>query len=204
VIRRLLAFLTWWWHPHLCFAHDGSARYFTRYYVFGGPRDWDELSRTDPPSRRWRLPFNVMLQRAHRSDDALQLHNHPWKWCLSLVLAGGYVEERRAERRCACHYPRCDHQLYGIERRVVKPWRLNLVRAEDFHRIELRESDCWSLVIAGRRVQDWGFWSRITHRYISWREQRLLLESQQESYWRGFTLARAAVHGMRRAEGDDP
>ncbi|MGN6103684.1 MAG: hypothetical protein ACTHU0_01140, partial [Kofleriaceae bacterium] len=47
---------------------------------------------------RIRIPgvcdFRPMLHRFHRPDVDQHLHNHPWKWAVSLILSGSYVEER--------------------------------------------------------------------------------------------------------------
>jgi hypothetical protein len=52
--------------------------YLTRCYLFGKDRTWG----------------NIYLHHFHSSDQGDELHNHPWVWGLSLVLAGGYYEER--------------------------------------------------------------------------------------------------------------
>lgn len=165
----------------------GGTVYMTRYFLLGGPRDpeapdseADEL----PRSRVWsRLPFNVYLHRFHRSDDDEALHNHPWKWALSLVLSGGYLEERKVndsgwkcsvEPSCECGDPD------WVTDRVVRPGRLNVLLSSTFHRVDLLSNESWSLFIAGPKTQSWGFWDRWTGRYTPWREYIEAKRAQDE------------------------
>lgn len=50
--------------------------------------------------RWWRIPrnaiFNIYYHVLESSDDDRALHDHPW-WSFSLVLSGGYLEERIRE-----------------------------------------------------------------------------------------------------------
>jgi hypothetical protein len=101
----------------------------------------------------------VFLHRFFRSDGDRELHNHPWKWAVSLVLAGGYREERLEDK-------------YGspIVERVLRPGRLNFIRGSTFHRVELldEERGAWSLFIAGPRPDagtTWGFLDTDTGRF---------------------------------------
>lgn len=91
----------------------------------------------------------VFLHCFLRGDNDRDLHNHPWKWALSVILTGGYVEERRDDAG-------------EVHRRTVRPGAVNLIRANDFHRVELLDDRCWTLFIAGPRLQQWGFWNRDT------------------------------------------
>ncbi len=91
----------------------------------------------------WRkhLP-GVYLHYFYRSDYERELHNHPWEWAVSLILAGGYIEIRQDEWR---------------ERR---PGETVILHEGTFHRVELCDevAGCWSLFIAGPRVAEpWGF-----------------------------------------------
>jgi hypothetical protein len=70
---------------------------------------------------------------------------------VSLVLTGGYIEERRMK----------DGSIACIE---VRPWTLNCLTANTYHRVDLikPEEGCWTLFLRGPRVQGWGFWNRET------------------------------------------
>ena len=134
--------------PRVIFDRDGLNPYLSRYYLLFRDRG-DEASR---------FPFNVFLHFFHRGDDDEALHNHPWKWSVSVILKGGYVEERRVGLR--------------IIRKVLRPGRINIIRADDYHRVDLLQPKrgAWSLFIAGPRTgKSWGFWDRDTRVYTPWR-----------------------------------
>lgn len=104
--------------------------------------------------RRWRLlgyraripfPVNLMLHRIVRPDEDRDPHDHPW-WFVSLLLRGGYVEDRFDSAR----------RLMSIRQRG--PWTLAKRAATDLHRIAfLPTGEAWTLVLAGRAKRDWGF-----------------------------------------------
>lgn len=143
--------------------YDGEGRspYLTRHYLIGAPkmpdgsRPFDEFGDMRP-SAIWSGRFGIYLHRFHRSDSDRELHNHPWRWSCSLVLAGGYVEERRSGDAV-------------ISRRVT-PGRFNWIGHDDFHRVDLIEKDAWTLFVVGPKVSSWGFWSRISRAFVPWRE----------------------------------
>jgi len=97
----------------------------------------------------------VYLNHFHRGDEDRELHNHPWHG-VSLILAGGYREERREGRI--------------VVARDYKPGDVNVICPDTFHRVDLLEADCWTLFATGPVVQSWGFWSRVTGDFTPWRE----------------------------------
>jgi hypothetical protein len=120
--------------------------YLTRCYLFGKDRAWG----------------NIYLHHFHSSDQGDELHNHPWEWGLSLILAGGYSEEFREG------YSERD---WWVNRREKNPGEVNMIRSGDFHRVDLHDEKkgAWSLFFAGPRTQDWGFWDRHTKAFKDWR-----------------------------------
>lgn len=106
---------------------------------------------------------SVFLHHFCQSDLDRDLHNHPWGTSVSLILAGGYTEERRV----------IDDE--GLADEVVtqsfKPGSLNVIRKDDYHRVTLHDpkGGCWSLFFAGERLQDWGFWVREKQRHVPWK-----------------------------------
>jgi len=100
--------------------------------------------------------WGLYLHCFHRSDDDGALHNHPWRWAVSLVLKGGYSEERRVGDM--------------VVRRRVEPWTINFLTHDTFHRVDLVRGDAWTLFLVGPVVQSWGFWDRDTKKYTPWRE----------------------------------
>lgn len=117
-----------------------TAPYLTRYYLFGADRKWG----------------NIYLHHFHDSDKGPELHNHPWVWSFGMILTGGYHEERRASDD-------------SVVQRTVKPGKLNYITNKVFHRVDLIESDAWTIFFAGPRTQEWGFWDRNTKQFRDWR-----------------------------------
>lgn len=118
--------------------------YLTRYYLFGADRTFG----------------NIFLHHFHQSDsDAgtdgeLLLHNHPWPFSFSLILSGGYSEERL--------------QTDGsITRKEFKAGSFNYLNNQHFHRVDLIGESGWSLFFTGWRSKkrSWGFWDRVTKKY---------------------------------------
>lgn len=87
----------------------------------------------------------IYLHKFFRGDMDRNLHNHPWRWSFSLILTGGYDEER----------------LKGntVVTRRMNPGRFNLLTGKTFHRISLVDEGygAWTLFCSGEKVKDWGF-----------------------------------------------
>ena len=103
----------------------------------------------------------LFLHYFFRGDDDVEHHNHPWFWSCSLILAGGYIEERLTDE--------------GVIRRHVKPGRLNIIRQNDFHRVRVFGSRPWTLFLAGKRCElpeeeAWGFKHPASQQYTPWRK----------------------------------
>ena len=94
--------------------------YFDRFYVFRSEK------------------FAILIHKFYSSDQ--YLHDHPW-WNLSLVLSGGYNEER-----------------FDGSVRTYKPGSFTFRQAEVFHRIAKINNPgaTWSLFITGPRKRTWG------------------------------------------------
>lgn len=95
-----------------------------------------------------------MLHRFHRPDGDRAHHNHPWRWAFSIILRGGYSEERRVDD---------ESELYGkAETAIRRVRRFNFLSGSDFHRVtELHGPETWTLFVTGPRVQGWGFLERL-------------------------------------------
>lgn len=128
---------------------EGGAVYLERYRVLG----W-------MPGSRWRGP-SVYLHRFRLTDQDLALHNHPWPWAVSLVLAGGYTEQRLGSL----------HGLPACKWRRLKPGRLNVLGPDDYHRVaDLHGAETWTLFCVWPRTRSWGFWLPIRG-HVPWRER---------------------------------
>lgn len=148
--------------PRVIYDRAGKSPYLSRYYLFGGPTmaDGSWPFERDGAMRAGALwptrAFGLYLHKFHRGDDDMQLHNHPWRAAVSIILAGGYREERRVGDR--------------VVARSVWPGSVNVILADDFHRVDLFERDAWSLFLAGPKFQGWGFWDRENGSFVPWRE----------------------------------
>jgi hypothetical protein len=129
------------------FDRAGLSRYLSRWYVLGDPDD-GKHGRTPHP-------FSFFVHCIHRSDDDQALHNHPWTWSVSFIVSGGYLEERRARAVYPDAAPR-------VVTRRVRPFTFNVIRGNDFHRVDLVGRESWSFFLAGPKLQPWGFWDRAT------------------------------------------
>ena len=129
-----------WDLPKRCIGLNGEL-YLLRFYLFGrAPNPKSAKEFTDFKPRLTWLPITFYLHRFYRADDERALHNHPWSWSLSLILSGGYEEERR-----------------GKPNRLVRAGRFNWISHKSFHRLERLLGTTWSLFIAGPKVSSWGF-----------------------------------------------
>lgn len=195
--------------PRVIYDRLGQSPYLSRYYLLGRPRMRDGSEPTDEngtlrPGVVWETEnFGIYLHKFHRGDDDLATHSHPWRWAVSLILAGGYREERRLNKTCRCGHARglhrdrydpkgkgspwpgvagffsrdgsctaCDDCTRFVGKIIVgrfRPGMLNFIRADDYHRVDLTEHDCWSLFITGPKVGTWYFRRREDDERVHWR-----------------------------------
>lgn len=106
--------------------------YLDRYFAAG----WSPRNRRDGPA--------LFLHHFVGSDPAESVHTHPWGWSASVILVGGYREERcSADGR--------------VSVREYLPGEINIIAADDKHRIDLLSRDCWTLFLAGSFAKNWHF-----------------------------------------------
>lgn len=150
-MRRFLEWLSkYLGTPNVIYDREGQSPYLTRWYLLG--------RRTSEQGKSLRKRYlNFFLHRFHRSDMDTALHSHPWRWGLSLVLCGGYDEERLGADGT-------------VVRRRRRPGTLNLIRRDTFHRVELLDGEAWTLFIAGPVHGSWSFFDRTTGATYPWRE----------------------------------
>lgn len=108
---------------------------------------------------------SIFLHRMDAPDPGIDLHNHPW-WFASLVLWGGYIEERANSDDApalARHAEQLDVPRWGVHwpRGTVVRRRPGSFRSLDLgecHTITgLLRSRCWTLVVTGPTRRTWGF-----------------------------------------------
>jgi hypothetical protein len=141
------------------------------FYREGDPSWAHVLGRQgDPYMTRVRSPWiwvpfvgkvQVRLHRFHRGDLERALHNHPFRWALSIILSGSYDEERLAPDaddlarlyECATG-AKAPKSLFTTTRHVR--W-FNFLTDSDYHAVRDLHGDVWTLFIVGPRTQEWGF-----------------------------------------------
>lgn len=115
--------------------------------------------------RRWGVAGRwggVYLHRFDAPDPGIDLHDHPFSF-VSVVLAGGYIEERADIReaemlaRIADKWPTTCHR--GVLEHRGR-WSVRALRLDECHRIvDLdRGRRCWTLVLRGPVRRRWGFY----------------------------------------------
>ena len=120
-------------------SRDDGSKYLTRFYVFR--------------KTRWWMP-SIYIHCFHSGDHDYCLHSHPWLISASLILSGQYLEERRDKK----------DRIYS---RVLSPGNINIIAANDFHRVDLLSDKVWTLFVSGAKVQTWGFWNRDTGKFVN-------------------------------------
>jgi len=102
----------------------------------------------------------VLIHRMEAPDPGVDLHDHPW-WFVSLVLWGGYTEQR-IDTRIAPTMAKLAENDPGLLRGVLqtrRPGSVRSMRLDECHTItELHRRTCWTLVIGGPRRRPWGFY----------------------------------------------
>jgi len=83
-------------------------------------------------------------------DDEREVHDHPWRWSFSVILTGGYIEER-------LDWFDLDRCGWAAHVRRMFPLRVNFIGARTFHRIVEPKPGTWTLFVHGPRMKGWGF-----------------------------------------------
>lgn len=99
--------------------------------------------------------MTLVLHQFVRSDPDRGLHDHPWSFGASFVLAGGYFERRVS----AFDGPvGKDKAQVPIQETWFAPGRFNTFNGEDYHRVFVPTGqDAWTLFLSGPRIKTWGF-----------------------------------------------
>ena len=105
----------------------------------------------------------IAIHRITGPDSGRDLHDHPW-WFGSLVLWGGYTEERINIREAvpaaadASQWPGVCAPGFENRRRWLS-WQV--MRLDECHRITaLWGKVCWTVVVRGPHRRGWGFYTK--------------------------------------------
>lgn len=145
--------------------------YLARHYVL--QKDW--IPKAAKRFLSW-VP-SVFVHEFKRGDSDAEYHNHPWFFSFSIIIAGGYVEERL----------KLVEGQYKVVTRTLRPGMVNIIRNDDFHRVELLDGKtAWTLFVAGRRTGDsWGFLDVVSKEFLPWQEHVRRRERSTASYSNG-------------------
>lgn len=103
------------------------------------------------------LPFfGIRLHGIRLPDMQRDLHNHPFKWWVAIVLSGGYVELRADGYRVY-------QSVWGWLRDRTATCVNSMRGPGAYHRIETVRSNTWTLFVHGPRIARWGFLVRGVH-----------------------------------------
>lgn len=118
---------------------------------------------------RWGLELRalggIFVHRIDAPDPGPDLHDHPW-WFASLVIRGGYSEERAPIRLATQWNQLAEKHEVGRKwrgpRGVIRErrrWSLRSIRLDECHRIVLVQRPTWTLVVHGPHRRQWGFYT---------------------------------------------
>lgn len=106
-------------------------------------RFYEKLGKPDCPYlERWVINLGLFAIRLHHwiaSDDQRYFHDHPWDF-LVVILKGGYTDKSPGK--------------YD----TLKIGSIRFRKAEHKHTVKVNPGGCWSLLITGPKIRNWGFW----------------------------------------------
>lgn len=116
--------------------------------------------------RWWLIPrnpvLNIYVHQFLRSDDDRALHDHPYLWNVSWLMAGNYMEWIPSSAGSQVPLPMFRKSGDVVRRWGPAPHRIQL------HRAGGEEIACWTLFITGPRVREWGF--HCARGWIPWQQ----------------------------------
>ena len=107
------------------------------------------------------LGITFYLHRFVGGDGDRARHDHPWE-AASLILSGGYQEARLSYL--------CPDDGTLTTTRSMGAGRLNLIRANKFHRIFDPKPNTWTLFMHGQRFKSWGFLEHFRHNCVMYQQ----------------------------------
>lgn len=159
--------------PARVIMREEGGPYLLRYYLLGDVGGLRYFPEDQREPRWWQKALTwlpcVYLHRFAASDSDDWPHSHPWT-ATSLILAGGYRECRLLE----------EGGKRRFETRDVLPGDLNFIDGDTFHRVDLIEADCWSIIKIGKKVKTWGFKNPKTGEVVHWTKRSAMRAAEHE------------------------
>lgn len=144
--------------PGVLITRKGNLPYLWRFYF--EDKGAEEAQLNASMSR-----YGFFLHRFVDGDELDEVHSHPWEYCISLILTGGYSEQRCVwkldEARDGVMYVK----LSDFKDEIHLPFSINVIRHCDMHRVTLLDGPAWTLFFHGPRVSTWGFAEIATGKY---------------------------------------
>lgn len=158
-------------------------------HPYKGGKDWAFAQVVDIESRQnpgrtylrrfiiFKTPWcGVYLHRIYEPDTDRDPHNHPMNFW-SFILSGMYIESRwrqgvTYEQHKRMHSTDTPERLsrVAINSRFRTRFSIAGTRIHEYHSIEMiGKRPLWTLMLMGRRQQDWGFLTR-EGIHIPWRQ----------------------------------
>lgn len=148
-----------------CRVINGNQRqpYLERYYLLSLP-----------------FGFQMYLHRFVASDPGKGLHNHPWKFAISMILSGHYVETRLNHKASAG----------AFRKKILKAGRLNYINGEIYHRIDISPGhQAWSLFIHSKKMESWGFLHSENKQFAYMDHNEVVHQHNQPHWWESASKA---------------
>lgn len=123
----------------------GTKSTWMELFTINGTDDKPYMTRIYVINNKW---FGIKIHFWHRPDADREFHDHPWDF-LTLVIKGQYAEQRPHD---------------GVSFRDAGRWAFR--KATDLHKVVGVAPGTVSIVINGRKKNDWGFKSRTDGRMI--------------------------------------
>jgi len=110
---------------------------------------WNEPlgEKSCPYAYRWVLilfGFSIRIHHFLRSDDKRYLHDHAW-WFVTLVLSGSYTDVSESKDGV-------------IVKEQLTRGCIRYRPALHKHYVDVEKGGCWTILITGRPLRNWGFW----------------------------------------------
>lgn len=120
----------------------------------------------------WRSKkFTLYLHIFHKPDPGRELHNHPWDWCWSMCLWGGYTEQLALFQEFTFYtlgekLQYHDLCIVNVDRYGMLPRKFP---GKTYHTVAaLNRKRVVTLFAHGKQVREWGFWKDGKH--VPWHE----------------------------------